>query len=223
MVVSIWGSWGVPSLWESRHSQRQVTIEGEASQLSVSLSPLQQLWGWCWAGTGLPTGPASWGLGDLKASLGAEISCLHAHPQKPLHSFPGSVSSLWDTGFFKDFIYLFVRDTETERERERQRHRQREKQAPCRKPDGGLDPGTPGSHPGPKAGAKPLSHPGIPKRTAIKEETRIIYIINFIFSVFRIKVNINMCNNNSLFQKVYLSQLFLINAKIIGKKCYLVI
>ena len=26
----------------------------------------------------------------------------------------------------------------------------------------GLDPGTPGSHPGPKAGAKPLSHPGIP-------------------------------------------------------------
>ena len=26
----------------------------------------------------------------------------------------------------------------------------------------GLDPGTPGSHPGPNAGAKPLSHPGIP-------------------------------------------------------------
>ena len=25
-----------------------------------------------------------------------------------------------------------------------------------------LDPGTPGSCPGPKAGAKPLSHPGIP-------------------------------------------------------------
>ena len=45
----------------------------------------------------------------------------------------------------------------------RQRHRQREKQAPCREPDVGLDPGTPGSHPGPKAGGvKPLSHPGIP-------------------------------------------------------------
>ena len=43
-----------------------------------------------------------------------------------------------------------------------QRHRQREKQAPCREPDVGLDPGTPGSHPRPKAGAKPLSHPGIP-------------------------------------------------------------
>ena len=47
-------------------------------------------------------------------------------------------------------------------ERERQRPRQREKQAPCREPDVGLDPGTPGSHPGPKAGAKPLRHPGIP-------------------------------------------------------------
>ena len=49
-----------------------------------------------------------------------------------------------------------------ERERERQRHRRREKQAPCREPDVGLDPGTPGSHPGPKAGAKLLSYPGIP-------------------------------------------------------------
>ena len=34
-------------------------------------------------------------------------------------------------------------------------------QAPCREPDMGLDPGTPESHPGPKAGAQPLSHPGI--------------------------------------------------------------
>ena len=36
----------------------------------------------------------------------------------------------------------------TERERERQRHRQREKEAPCREPDAGLDPRSPGSHPG---------------------------------------------------------------------------
>ena len=49
-----------------------------------------------------------------------------------------------------------------ERERERQRHRRREKQAPCWEPDMGLDPGTAGLRPGPKAGAKPLSHPGIP-------------------------------------------------------------
>ena len=60
--------------------------------------------------------------------------------------------------FKKDFIYLFMRHTQ----REKQRHRQREKQAPCREPDVGLDPGTPGSCPGPKAGAKLLSHPGIP-------------------------------------------------------------
>ena len=57
---------------------------------------------------------------------------------------------------FEDFIYLFMRDTK------RERHRQREKQAPCRKPDVGLDPGTPGSQPEPKAGAQPMSHPGAP-------------------------------------------------------------
>ena len=50
----------------------------------------------------------------------------------------------------------------TERERERQSHRQREKQAPCRESDVGLNPGTPGSGPGLKAGTKPLSYPGIP-------------------------------------------------------------
>ena len=51
---------------------------------------------------------------------------------------------------------------DTERERERQRHRQWEKQDPCREPDLGLDPGTPGSCPGPQADALLLSHPGIP-------------------------------------------------------------
>ena len=50
---------------------------------------------------------------------------------------------------FKDFIYLFM--TQRERERERGRHRQREKQAPRREPNMGLDPESPGSHPGPKA------------------------------------------------------------------------
>ena len=42
-----------------------------------------------------------------------------------------------------------MRDTHTQKER--QRHRQREKQAPCREPDVGLYPGSPGSHPGLKA------------------------------------------------------------------------
>ena len=58
-------------------------------------------------------------------------------------------------------FYLFIQERHTDRER--QRHRQREKQAPCREPDVGLDPGPPGSRPGPKAGAEPLSHPDCPK------------------------------------------------------------
>ena len=61
------------------------------------------------------------------------------------------------TSFLK---FLFIYDSHTERERERQR----EKQAPRREPNVGLDPGSPGLRPGPKAGAKPLGHPGIPER-----------------------------------------------------------
>ena len=59
-----------------------------------------------------------------------------------------------------------MRDSETEREREREREaetQEREKQAPCREPSVGLNPGTLGSRPGRKAGAKPLSPPGVPK------------------------------------------------------------
>ena len=63
--------------------------------------------------------------------------------------------------FFFFFKILFIH--ERHRERERQRHRQREKQAHLREPDMQLDPSTPGSRPGPKAGAKPLSYPGIPQ------------------------------------------------------------
>ena len=47
--------------------------------------------------------------------------------------------------------------------RERQRCRQREKHTPCREPDVGLDPGTPGPHPEPKADAQPPNHPDAPK------------------------------------------------------------
>ena len=50
--------------------------------------------------------------------------------------------------YLKYFIYLFQREEE--------------KQAPCREPDVGLDPGTVGSLPEPKADAQPLSHPGLP-------------------------------------------------------------
>ena len=54
------------------------------------------------------------------------------------------------------FIYLFMRDRERERGRDSDRGRSR-----LQEPDAGLDPRSPGSHPGPKAGAKPLNHPGI--------------------------------------------------------------
>ena len=47
-------------------------------------------------------------------------------------------------------------------QRHRQREKQRKKQAPHREPDVGLNPGYPGSRPGPKADAQPLSHPGVP-------------------------------------------------------------
>ena len=61
---------------------------------------------------------------------------------------------------FKDFIYLFMRDPGREAETQAW-----EKQAPCRGPDVGLDPGTPELHPGLKAGAKLLSHPGAPQNS----------------------------------------------------------
>ena len=48
-------------------------------------------------------------------------------------------------------VYLLFKKILFIHKRERQRHRQREKQATCREPDMGLDPGSPGSCPGPKA------------------------------------------------------------------------
>ena len=48
-----------------------------------------------------------------------------------------------------------MRDAERKRGRDSGRGRSRQ-------PDARLDPGTPGSLPGLKADAKPLSHPGIP-------------------------------------------------------------
>ena len=52
--------------------------------------------------------------------------------------------------------------TERERERGEETQAEGEKQAPCREPDVGLDPGSPGSHPRLKTGAKLLSHWGCP-------------------------------------------------------------
>ena len=81
--------------------------------------------------------------------------------------------------FFKDFIYLFMRDTE----REAETQAEGEAGSTHRGPDVGFDPGSPGSRPGPKAGAKPLRHPGIP-----------LYLYNsasncFLFSKTHLKSN----------------------------------
>ena len=50
-----------------------------------------------------------------------------------------------------------MRDTDREAETQTE-----EKCAPCRDSDVGFNPRTPRTCPGPKAGTKPLSHPGIP-------------------------------------------------------------
>ena len=60
--------------------------------------------------------------------------------------------------FLKKILFIYSWETH----RERQKYRQRERQAPCKELDAGLHPGTPGSWPGPKVGAKLLNHPGIP-------------------------------------------------------------
>ena len=63
------------------------------------------------------------------------------------------------------FIFIFLIDLFTHdrhRERERQRHRRREKQAPCKDPDAGLDPGTPGSLPWAKGRRQTVEPPRDP-------------------------------------------------------------
>ena len=88
--------------------------------------------------------------------------------------------------FLKNILFIHERERGREggreggRERETQRNRQREKQTSCREPDVGLDPRTPGSRPGPKAGAKPLSHPGIPTTADFKQVLCTLFRISAI-------------------------------------------
>ena len=58
-------------------------------------------------------------------------------------------------------FFLFIYDSHREREAETQA--EGEAGSVHREPDVGFDPESPGSRPGPKAGAKPLRHPGIPE------------------------------------------------------------
>ena len=56
----------------------------------------------------------------------------------------------------------------TRREREAETQAEGEAGSKHREPDVGFDPGSPGSRPGPKAGAKPRRHPGIPILSCFK-------------------------------------------------------
>ena len=66
--------------------------------------------------------------------------------------------------FFKVFLFIYDSHRERVREREREAETQAEEETDSmlREPDVGFDPESAGSRPGPKAGAKPLRHPGIP-------------------------------------------------------------
>ena len=70
------------------------------------------------------------------------------------------------------------------REREAETQAEGEAGSMHQEPDVGFDPGSPGSRPGPKAGAKPLRHPGIPKIECLNEYDVNMKIIMILLNVF---------------------------------------
>ncbi|XP_072634014.1 serine/threonine-protein phosphatase 6 catalytic subunit isoform X3 [Canis lupus baileyi] len=70
--------------------------------------------------------------------------------------------------------WLFGAKVTNEREREAETQAEGEAGSMHREPDVGFDPGSPGSRPGPKAGAKPLRHPEIPRMGSIIMRTLFI-------------------------------------------------
>ena len=85
--------------------------------------------------------------------------------------------------FFKKCLFIHERHTE----REKQRHKQREEQAPCREPDVGLQPGTPGTHPEWKEGrhstAEPPRDPQDEKYPKLHEILKLLCIVSCIISL----------------------------------------
>ena len=69
------------------------------------------------------------------------------------------------------FYLIFIYDSHREREREAETQAEGEAGSMHREPDVGFDPRSPGSRLGPKAGAKPLRHPGIPTVKIVKSES----------------------------------------------------
>ena len=64
----------------------------------------------------------------------------------------------------------------TERAREAETQAEGEAGSMHREPDVGFDPGSPGPRPGPKAGAKPLRHPGIPPTWFLIKEFHMVFL-----------------------------------------------
>ena len=92
---------------------------------------------------------------------------------------------------------------EREREREREKEAEREAGSMHREPDVGFDPGSPGLHPGPKASAKLLCHPGIPSISTLKiflhcapafvvskEKSSVIFVPLYITSFSLLRVSL---------------------------------
>ena len=94
---------------------------------------------------------------------------ISVRPDSRTHCGDVSVAQWLHTFFFNFYLFMIV----TQRKRERGAETQAEGEAGSmhREPDVGFDPGSPGSRPGPKAGAKPPRHPGIPsvKRLPLAE------------------------------------------------------
>ena len=68
--------------------------------------------------------------------------------------------------FLNFYLFMIV----THREREAETQAEGEAGSMHQEPNVGFDPGSLGSHPGPKAGAKQLSHPGIPAKRNVKKK-----------------------------------------------------
>ena len=84
--------------------------------------------------------------------------------------------------FQRDSIRFFFYDSHREREAETQA--EGVAGSMHRVPDVGFDPVSPGSRPGPKAGAKPLRHPGIPQFDSFLFESIRFFLILFDFFRF---------------------------------------
>ena len=74
------------------------------------------------------------------------------------------------------------------REREAETQAEGEAGSMHREPDVGFDPGSSGSRPGPKAGAKPPCHPGIPPLSLkVEERVKAFFLCPSDFSDFNLR------------------------------------